>query len=131
VRILPGVYSVDTPTGRHCTRHDVDYERGEVCHQCVTDPADAPGGESGDAEYQRTLRARISELRSRARKLWRVADDLLDGSERDVSTACKAVAEHTKLERLAEELQDKHDNREHELRLIRHEEAMSKVRNSH
>jgi hypothetical protein len=123
------VYSVDTPTGRHCERHDVDYERGEVCHQCVTDPGDAPGGERDDAAYQRTLLARINELRTRARKLWRVADDLLDGTDRDVNAACKAAAEHTKIERLAEELQDKYDNREHDLRLIRHEEAMSKVRN--
>lgn len=123
------MYSTDTATGRHCDRHNVDYERGEVCHECVTDPGDAPSAESGDAEYQRKLLARINELRTRARKLWRIADELLEGTERDVNVACKAVAEHTKLERLAEELQDKHDNREHDLRLIRHEEAMSKVRN--
>jgi hypothetical protein len=123
------VYLVDTADGRRCTRHNIDVELGEVCHQCVTDPADAPGGEQDDAPYQRALLARINELRARARKIWRIADGLFDGTDRDVNSACKATAEHIKLERLAEELQDKYDNREHHLRLIRHEEAMSKVRN--
>ena len=125
------MYLVDTATGRHCTRHDVDVERGEVCHQCVTDPADAPRGQPDDATYQRAARARVSEFRARARKLWRIADELLEGTDRDVAAACKAVAEHTKLERLAEEIEDKVDGREHELRLIRHEEAMSRVRDAH
>lgn len=123
------MYWTDTADGHHCNRHNVAFRRGETCHECVTDPGE--GEQAYHAEYDRKQAARIDEYRARARKLVRVADELLEGTDRDVAAACKAIAEATKLERLAEERQEVLDSREHDLTLCAHEERMSTLRGSH
>lgn len=123
------MYSVDTATGRRCTRHNVDYERGEVCHRCVTDPAEPPSGHVGDPEYQQNLRARINEYQGNHKFCIRQCRDLVtDGTARDGNLAVKWSSEAVKWARLAEEQQLILDRREHNLDLIRHEERMSGVR---
>lgn len=125
---------VTTAEGHHCTRHNVGFLRGEVCHECTTDPGDAD--ETFHAEYDRKLAARIGEYRSGAAAFKRAALSLIgdpgdEGTDRDVAAACKAMAEATKLFRLAEERQEILDNREHELALIAHEREMSGLRGGH
>ena len=128
---------VTTAEGHHCTRHNVGFLRGEVCHECTTDPGDAD--DTFHAEYDRKLAARISDYQSTARTLMRVGKELLGepcqhgikATDRDIAAACKAMAEATKLFRLAEERQEILDNREHELALIAHEREMSGLRGSH
>lgn len=120
---------VDTPTGRRCTRHNVELDRGEVCHRCVTDPADAPSASNDDPEYQLELRARINEYRSNARACMGECNSLRkDGTAIDGNLAVKWSAEAIKWSRLAEEQQSTLDSRAHDLRLIAHEERMSGVR---
>jgi hypothetical protein len=124
---------VTTATGHHCDRHGTDFRRGEVCHECTTDPGDAD--ETYHAEYDRKLAARIAEYQSAARTLMRVGKELLGepcqhgvkATDRDVAAACKAMAEATKLFRLAEERQEILDNREHELTLIAHDNEMAGI----
>ena len=128
------MYWQDTADGHHCDRHGTDFRRGETCHECVTDPGD--GEQTYHAEYDRKLAARIAEYRSSAKMLTRVAAELLgepgdEGTDRDVAAACKAMAEATKLYRLAEERQEVLDSREHDLTLCAHEERMSTLRGSH
>lgn len=123
------MYWTDTADGHHCTRHQETFKRGEVCHGCVTDPGEAPGAVAADPEYQRQLRARINEYQSRARTCWRKVVELDEGeSRREENTAVKWSAEAVKWARLAEERQDILDNRDHDMTLIRHEEAMSGLR---
>lgn len=120
------MYWQDTPDGHHCTRHDHAFERGEVCHRCVTDPGEQPGGIVDDPEYQLALKARIAEYQSRSRTCWRKVKDLDEGeSKREENVAVKWSAEALKWARLAEERQEVLDRRQHNLDLIRHEQAMS------
>jgi hypothetical protein len=122
------VYWVDTPSGHRCTRHNKEFERGEVCYDCAAEPADP--ADAPIAEYDRKLAARIEEYKATARTLKRVGLELCENEGRDVTTGVKAIAESTKLFRLAEERQEVLDNREHELRLIKHEREMSGLRGS-
>jgi hypothetical protein len=117
------VYWTDTADGHHCTRHDFAFQRGEVCHECVTDPGDAPGQQIDDPEYQRLLCARVNEYRCNARAARRRAEELYRASE----WSCAAKFEDTAIKwaRLAEEQQGSLDGRAHDLKLIRHEEVMS------
>ena len=120
--------------GHRCDRHGSDFLRGEVCSDCAFDPGEDE--QTFHAEYDRKLAVRIGEYRSNALALTRVAKKLLgdpgdEGTERDVAAACKAMAEATKLFRLAEERQEIIDNREHDLTLCAHEERMSAHRGGH
>jgi DNA-binding MarR family transcriptional regulator len=120
------VYWTDTADGHHCTRHNYTFKRGEVCHECVTDPGDELGHVVESTEYQRQLRARVSEYQSRARTCWRKVMELdEDGTAREENVAVKWSAEAVKWSRLAEEMQKQLDDREHELTLLRHEREMS------
>lgn len=120
------MYWIDTADGHHCTRHDFKFLRGEVCHECVTDPGDPPGAVADDPEYQRALRARINEYETRERACWRRAEGL-DGA-REENIAVKWSTEAVKWARLKEESRNKLDQRAHNLDLIRHEEVMSGLR---
>lgn len=123
------MYWIDTADGHHCTRHDHTFKRGDVCHSCVTDPGDAPGGVTDDPAYQRELKARISEYRANARAAWGESKRLADeGTAQEGNLAVKWSAEAVKWSRLAEERQEVLDRRQHNLDLIRHEEAMSGLR---
>lgn len=120
------MYWSDTPDGHHCSRHDFAFPRGEVCHRCVTDPGDAPGGVVDDPEYQQALRARINEYETRSRTCWRRAGDHEDGENKtEGNLAVKWSSEAVKWARLAEERREILDRRAHNLDLMRHEEAMS------
>lgn len=122
------MYWTDTASGHHCTRHDFTFLRGEVCHRCITDPGEAPGGVVEDPEYQQALRARISEYESRSRVCWRKVAELDEGTEREENVAVKWSTEAVKWARLAEERQEVLDRRDHNLDLIRHEREMSGLR---
>lgn len=122
------MYWTDTTDGHHCTRHDFAFKRGEVCHQCVVDPGEAPGGVADNPAYHVALAARISEYASRSRICWSEVDELRKGTDRDANAAAKWSAEAVKWARLAEERQDVLDNREHDLELIRHEREMAGLR---
>lgn len=123
------MYWTDTADGHHCTRHDFAFKRGEVCHQCVVDPGEAPGGLADNPAYHVALAARISEYESRSRTCWRKVTELDEGeSKREGHEAVKWSAEAVKWARLAEERQDVLDNREHDLELIRHEREMAGLR---
>jgi hypothetical protein len=114
----------DTDDGHYCTVHDYAFKRLEVCHECVT--ADGfDGSPAPIAQYDVKQLARIAEYRSTARELKRVGLEMCCGTDRDANAGIKLIAESTKLFRLAEERQEVLDNREHDLVLIRHEEAMS------
>lgn len=123
------MYWTDTADGHHCTRHDYAFKRGEVCHRCVTDPGESPGGIVDIPEYQQALNARISEYEARSRTCWRkVAEIDEDGTAREENVAVKWSAEAVKWARLAEERREVLDRREHNLELIRHEREMSGLR---
>jgi hypothetical protein len=119
------VYWTDTADGHRCTRHNLEFRRGEVCQRCVADPGDEIGGIEFDEQEVAGLKSRIAELRSKARTMWRIAEELLGGTDRDCAAACKVTAEHTKLLRLAEELQAKVDGYVRDDRLVRKEAQMS------
>jgi hypothetical protein len=121
------VYWVDTPSGHRCTRHNQEFLRGEVCPACVADPGDAPSGLEQDESEVSGLRERIHELRNKARTMWRIAEELLEGTDRDASAGCKVAAEHTKLLRLAEELQQRVDEYTRDDRLVRKAEKLAGV----
>lgn len=98
----------------------------------MTDPGEAPVGHADDAAYQAQLKARVNEYRSNSRACVAEFKRLRDeGTAQEGNLAVKWSAEGVKWARLAEEMQDKIDGREHDLRLIRHEEAMSRVRDAH
>lgn len=119
------MYWTDTADGHHCNRHDFTFRRGEVCHACVADPGDAPGGISLDEQEVAALRAHISDLRTKERMLWRVAEGLFEGTDRDVAAACKVTAEFNKTGRRADELQATLDGFVRDDRLLHREQAMS------
>lgn len=123
------MYWTDTAEGHHCTRHDFTFRRGEVCHGCVADPGDAPGAAVDDPAYQKALRARITEYESNSRKCMTECVRLRDeGTAQESNLAVKWSAEAVKWARLREERQEVLDRRQHNLDLIRHEEAMSGLR---
>lgn len=124
------MYWTDTPDGHRCTRHDVEFLRGEVCQKCVDDPGDAPG--TLPDEDVSDLRGRIGEYRSNYRSCIRRSKSLADeGTAKDGGLAVKWNDCAIKWARLAEEQQSILDDREHNLKLIRHEQEMSGLRGSH
>lgn len=123
------MYWTDTAEGHHCTRHDFAFQRGEVCHRCIVDPGEEPGGIVEVPEYQQELKARISEYESRSRTCWRKVAEIDEGeNKREENVAVKWSAEALKWARLAEERREVLDRREHNLELIRHEREMSGLR---
>jgi hypothetical protein len=101
------MYWVDTQDGRRCTRHNETFRRNEVCTRCVVDPG-TPVSADDDEAPDPELEALYGEIRSRAKTLWRIGEDTMgDGTDRDVSAGCKAIAESTKLERFALEIRDR------------------------
>jgi hypothetical protein len=122
------VYWTDTPDGHLCSRHDFAFKRGEVCHQCITDPPPSVDGIEQDESEVAELRARVSDVRSKSRTVWRRVTDLLDGTDREIALGLKALAEYTKLERLGDERQNKLDEYVRDDRLIRREREMAGIR---
>jgi hypothetical protein len=122
---------VDTDDGHRCESHNVSFRIGEVCHACVVDPGAAQSATDSIAIDAQHL-ARGAEFRTLAKYLHREGRDLIaDGTAQDKSVACKLIAEGTKLERLALELEDRVSARDHDRTLIRHERDMSGQRGSH
>ncbi len=114
-----------TADGHHCKRHGETFLRGEVCQQCATDPGDdTPSTDTSDA-IDRELTSYASEFKSRARKLWRVCDAMLDGTPSEQIQAAKLSAEAVKWERLCTETKDRLSARKHLREAMAHEQAMS------
>ena len=123
------MYWTDTPDGHHCTRHEFDFPRGEVCHQCVTDPPPAPDGIEHDEAEVGALRGRISEYRSAARTCLRRSSEMADaGSTSEGNLAVKWNDCAIKWARLAEEQQTRLDEYTRDDRLIRREREMAGLR---
>ncbi len=90
----------------HCSAHNTDFARAEVCQLCVSDPGDSVDESASVPDPE--LHALRHEYRSRARTMWRMAQDFAkDPTDREASAACKASAEATKWERLALDVHDK------------------------
>jgi hypothetical protein len=122
------VYWTDTPDGHHCSRHDFPFKRGEVCHQCITDPPpDLDGIEQDEAEVS-ALRGRVNEYRCNARAALRKSGELYDSQE--WNTAAKYEDTSIKWARLAEEQQTRLDDYTRDDRLIRREREMAGLRGS-
>lgn len=87
-----------------CRVHECEFERGEVCFDCTEEPSGPPSLDLGDeSEHDQELSRREAEWRARSKKLARIADELLEGTDRDCAAAAKLIAESTKLERMAAE----------------------------
>lgn len=99
---------------------------------CATDPGDGPEAKHESTEIDRLLMARANEYRSLGRFLHRIGKERLqDGSPNDWGAATKVIAEGTKLQRLADETEDRVSARDHDRELIAHEREMSGLRASH
>ncbi len=115
----------DTPTGRHCDRHNVALQRGEVCQACVTDPG-VPGAELASEDIDRQLLTLAAECETHKRALWGQAEKLLsEGTPMDKGTACKLSAEAAKWLRIAREIKGEVSQRAQLREAIAHEKAMS------
>lgn len=119
---------IDTADGHTCPKHSETFRRGEVCSGCVSDP-DEVGVERSSTEIDDEIAALASTFTTRARRLWRECEDLLDeGTAQDKSVAVKLSAESAKWERLALEAKDKISARRHLREAMAHEQAMSSSR---
>lgn len=120
-----------TADGYTCTKHDQSFARGEVCQACVADPGEGQSSTSSET-LDAGLVQRAFGFRSLAKFLHRTGKETIeDGTALDMSVACKLIAEGTKLERLALELEDRVSSRDHDRALIAHEREMSGLRGSH
>jgi hypothetical protein len=121
----------ETPTGRHCDRHNRALARGEVCQACVLSPA-APGAELTSSDVDDDLLRLAAECEAHKRKLWGEAEKLLDdGTAQDKSTACKLSAEATKWLRVSREIKGEVSQRKQLREAIAHEQAMTGKRGPH
>ncbi len=116
-----------TADGHRCTRHGIEFPRGEVCHPCTTDPGDDASTATSDT-IDKQLAAEAAEFKSRARKMWRICDEMLDGMPSEQIQAAKLSAEAVKWERLSTETKDKLSARKHLREAMAHEVAMSGLR---
>ena len=119
---------LDTPEGHHCTRHDHAFKRGEVCHQCITDPPEPIDGVERDEAEVAGLRSRINEYRCNSRAALRKANELYDANEWGTSAKLEDTA--IKWARLAEEQQTRLDEYVRDDRLVSREREMAGVRSS-
>jgi hypothetical protein len=118
-------------TGRPCPRHGGDLRRGEVCQACVLEPA-TPGAEQSSSELDNELLAEAAECQTRARLLWRHAEELLeDGTAMDKSTGAKLSAESAKWIRLAREIKGEVSQRRQVRDGLSDLKAMSGARGPH
>lgn len=122
------MYWTDTAEGHHCTRHDYAFKRGEVCHQCVTDPPPPIDGVEQDEAEVAALRGRINEYRCESRACLRRSNELADGTKREHGPAIKWNDNAVKWARLAEEQQKRLDEMVRDDRLVQREREMSGVR---
>lgn len=113
-----------------CRKHHLEFERGEVCLDCVDEPGDMPGETIGvETEHDRELARREIHCFTLAKAAHRIARETMkDG---DVGDAAKLLAEGTKLLRVANEIRERRAQREHENNAIRHEREMSGLRGAH
>lgn len=111
---------IDRNGGHYCTVHDAEFSRGEICMPCSVEPGPPPGNETKETDDERDLKVLAAEFRSRGKRFYRAALDLLeDGTDRDVTAACKASAEAAKWERLALECRDRYAPKQETDDLIR------------
>lgn len=120
------MYWTDTPSGHLCTRHSVEFLRGEVCHQCVEDPPPAPDGIEQDEVEVSALRGRVKEYRCNSRASLRKANELYGKDEWGNSAKLEDTA--IKWARLAEEQQTRLDGYTRDDRLIREDRKMAGLR---
>lgn len=116
-----------TADGHRCTRHGIEFPRGEVCNSCTTDPGDDASTTTSDV-IDKEIAARAAEYTTRARRLWRECDEMLDGTPMDKIQAVKLSSDSVKWERLALEALDKLSARKHLREAMAHEVAMSGLR---
>lgn len=127
-----------TPTGYRCKRpghvgpdgEPVEWDRGkDTCHFCATDPGEGPTADNGASEaIDNAIIAESNEFKTHARRLWREASELLDGTDLEKNIAVKCSAEATKWERLALEAKDRVAQRKHLRETMAHERAMAPKR---
>ena len=99
------------------------FPEGEVCAACITELEEDET--SADDRVIRELAGREASMRALAKKCHRVGNKLLEGTDRDITAAVKAIAEGTKLERLALEMFERRTNIERDRDLIRHDRQMA------
>jgi hypothetical protein len=125
------VYWSDTPEGHHCNRHDYAFARGDVCHQCVTDPPPDVDGVEQDEREVSALRSRVNEYRVNSRSCLGESKRLRDeGTAQEGNLAVKWNDCALKWARLAEEQQTRLDEYTRDDRLIRREREMAGLRGS-
>jgi len=122
------VYWTSTAEGHYCTRHDLAFKRGEVCHQCVTDPPPAMDGVEMDEAEVSALRGRVNEYRCNSRACLRRSEEMADESVGEHGHAVKWNDAALKWARLAEEQQTRLDEYVRDDRLIRREREMAGMR---
>lgn len=99
--------------GHYCTVHDAEFLLGEVCTACVLEPGAPVGDERPPEDHlEKELRLLEAECHSRAKRMWRSAEELL--ADKDTSDACKASAEAAKWTRIALEIHERRTQK-HEL----------------
>lgn len=113
----------DTPTGHRCPTHKVDFDRGESCVACIVEPSTPfAAGEHEEDHLEKELRLIEAECHTRAKRMWRAADELLANG--DTGDACKASAESTKWTRLALEINERRTQKHELAELIRKYRAL-------
>lgn len=113
-----------TIDGHHCALHDYKFKRGEVCHRCTTEPQSAADPSTSDG-LDRELEAEAAEFKTRGRRMWREANEMLEGTAQDKIQSAKLSSEAVKWERLAIEIKDRLSSRKHLREAMAHELAMS------
>ena len=113
-----------TVDGYHCDLHGEDFRRAEVCSRCASDPGAPPGVVQSGAEIDSSIMADAGRYSSNAKMVWRIAAELLEGTERDASVGGKLSDCAIKWERLALEAKDKVAARKHLRDAMAHERDM-------
>lgn len=112
-----------------CRIHACEFERGEVCLDCIDEPGPMPGEQIGDeTEHDRELARREAHMFSLGKAAHRYAREKM---KEDPADAAKLLAEGTKLIRAANEIRERRAQREHERNAILHERQMSGLRGAH
>lgn len=106
---------IDRGGGRYCTVHDAEFDRGESCMACILEPGPQLGDQPVEEDHlEKELRLIEAECHQRAKKCWRIADNMFDGDAGSIGDACKASGEAGKWTRLALEIHERRTQK-HEL----------------
>ena len=110
--------------GHHCTAHDVQFARGEVCRACCDDPG-PPIVADNDAHVDDQTMIAEAECREVSRKLLAMAEDL---AKKDKNLAVKAYDTYLKTLRTWKELHAQRVQVESDERLREHDARINGLR---